>query len=258
MGRLTGKIAIVTGAGQGIGRASAVAFAREGAQVVVANRTRETGEETAQLARSAGGEALFVPTDVSQSDQVRRLVGAAVSRFGGLVILFNNAGIGCDKPLADLPEADWERVVAVNLTGHYLCCKYAIPHLRARRGGVIINMSSVLGFTALPGASAYCATKSAILGLTRALALELAADGIRVHALAPGSVDTPMLWEGVSSDELPAARRDVTAAQPVGYIGTPEQIAEAAVWLAANPVDFMTGSALMVDGGILARFPAPR
>jgi NAD(P)-dependent dehydrogenase (short-subunit alcohol dehydrogenase family) len=148
--------------------------------------------------------------------------------------------------------------VAVNLTGHYLCCKYAIPHLRARGGGVIINMSSVLGFTALPGASVYCATKSAILGLTRALALELAADGIRVHVLAPGSVDTPMLWEGVSPDELPAARRDVTAAQPVGYIGTPEQIAEAAVWLAANPVDFMTGSAVMVDGGILARFPAPR
>jgi NAD(P)-dependent dehydrogenase (short-subunit alcohol dehydrogenase family) len=161
---LTGKVAIVTGAGQGIGRASAVAFAREGARVVVANRTPETGEETARLARAERGEAFFVPTDVSQPDQVRRLVDAAVSCFGGLDILFNNAGIGCDKPLVDLPEAEWEQVVAVNLTGHYLCCKYAIPHLRARGSGVIINMSSVLGFTALPGASAYCATKSAILG----------------------------------------------------------------------------------------------
>ena len=220
MGKLTGKVAIITGAGQGIGRASAVAFAREGAQVVVANRTSETGETTARLARASGGEALFVPTDVSQPDQVRRLVDTAVACFGGLDILFNNAGIGCDKPLVDLPEAEWEQVVAVNLTGHYLCCKYAIPHLRARGSGVIINMSSVLGFTALPGASAYCATKSAILGMTRALALELAPEGIRVHALAPGSVDTPMLWEGVPPDEMPVARHDVTAAQPVGYIGT--------------------------------------
>ncbi len=203
-------------------------------------------------------EAIFVPTDVSRSDQVRRLVEATISEFGGLDILFNNAGIGCDRLLADIPEDEWNHVLAVNLTGHYLCCKYAIPHLRARGRGVIINMSSVLGFTALPGASVYCATKAAILGLTRALALELASEGIRVHTLAPGSVDTPMLWEGVSHAEMESTRRDVTAAQPVGYIGTPEQIAEAAVWLAANEVDFMTGAPLLIDGGILARFPAPR
>ncbi len=257
MGRLEGKVAIVTGAGQGIGRATAVEFAREGAQVAVANRTVSKGEETAQLARAAGGEAIFVATDVSRAEDVRRLIDTTVIKFGGLDVLFNNAGIGCGKFVADMTEEEWDRVIDTNLKGHFLCAKYAIPHLKARGRGMIINMGSVLGPTALPGASAYCATKAAIEGLTRALALELARDHIRVNTLAPGSVDTAMLWEGVSPEQLAEARRQVTEAQPVGYIGTPEQVARAAVWLASNEVDFMTGATLLVDGGILARFPGP-
>ncbi len=255
--QLNGKIAIVTGAGAGIGRAAAIELAREGAAVAVANRTPATGEETARLARMAGGQAIFVPADVSRAEDVRRLVDATVAAFGGLDILFNNAGIGGSTALADMTEEEWDRVMDVNLKGHFLCAKYAIPHMRARGGGVIINMASVLSYTALPGSSVYCATKAGILGLTRALALELARDNIRVNAVAPGSTDTAMLWEGQDPAQLPLLRRQVTDAQPVGYIGTPEQIARAVVWLASREVDFMTGATLLIDGGILARFPGP-
>ena len=156
-----------------------------------------------------------------------------------------------------MTATEWDQVIDTNLKGHFLCCKYAIPHLKARGGGVIINMSSVLGYTALPTVSAYCASKAGILALTRALALELARDNIRVNVLAPGSVDTALLWNTVTDGNVEAARCQVAAAQPVGYIGTPEQIARAAVWLASNEVDFMTGATLLIDGGMLARFPGP-
>ena len=156
-----------------------------------------------------------------------------------------------------MTTTEWDQVIDTNLKGHFLCCKYAIPHLKARGGGVIINMSSVLGYTALPTVSAYCASKAAILALTRVLALELARDNIRVNVLAPGSVDTALLWNTVTDGNIEAARQQVAAAQPVGYIGTPEQIARAAVWLASNEVDFMTGATLLIDGGMLARFPGP-
>lgn len=258
MRQLENKTAIVTGAGQGIGRAIAVQFAREGARVVVANRTPATGEETVCLAREVGGEARFVQTDVSCANDVMRLVATTVELYEGLDILVNNAGVGHDSPIADLSEEEWDYVIDVNLKGHFLCSKYAIPHLRDRGGGAIINMASVLAYTALPGIGAYCASKSGILGLTRVLALELAQDNIRVHVLAPGSIDTDMMWEGVTEDQMAVTRQEVAAAQPVGYVGRPGQIARAAVWLATNEVDFMTGSTLLVDGGILARFPGPR
>lgn len=254
---LEGKIAIVTGGGQGIGRATAIEFAREGASVTVATRTVANGEETVSIIRAAGGKAIFVPTDVSSAEEVRRMVDATVSTFGGLDILFNNAGIGSGKYLVDLTEEEWDRVINVNLKGHFLCAKYAIPHLKARGGGVILNMGSVLGPSALPGTSAYCATKAAIEGFTRVLALELARDNIRVNTLAPGSIDTSMLWEGIPEDKLAESRRICIESQPVGYIGTPDQIGRAAVWLASREVDFITGTTLLIDGGILARFPGP-
>lgn len=255
--RLENKIAIVTGGGQGIGRAAAIEFAREGASVAVAARTVSRGEETVAAIRASGGSAIFVPTDVRSAGEVRRLVEATTTAFGGLDILFNNAGVGAGKDLVDLSEEEWDRVIDTNLKGHFLCAKYAIPELKKRGGGVIINMGSVLGPTALPGISAYSATKAGIEALTRVLALELARDNIRVNALAPGSIDTAMLWEGIPAEKLDEARQVCAEAQPVGYISGPEQIGRAAVWLASREVDFMTGATLLIDGGILARFPGP-
>jgi NAD(P)-dependent dehydrogenase (short-subunit alcohol dehydrogenase family) len=254
---LEGKVAIVTGASQGIGRASVIEFAREGAKVIAAARSQAGCEETVRLACDAGGEALAVPTDVSVSADVRRMIQAAVDTYGGLDILFNNAGLSIDKPVVELAEEEWDQVIDVNLKGHFLCAKYAIPHMRARGGGVIINMSSVLGMSALPKIAAYCSTKYGILGLTQVLALELARDRIRVNAIAPGSVDTAMLWGSLQGEALEEARALCTEAQPVGYIGTPEQIGRAAVWLARNEVDFMTGATLLIDGGMMAKFPGP-
>ena len=258
---LQGKVAIVTGASQGIGRAEAIEFVREGACVVAAARSKTGCEETVSLAKAAGhesgGDAIAIPTDVSRSEDVQRMIQAAVDSFGGLDVLVNNAGISIDLPVEELTEEEWDRVIDINLKGHFLCAKYAIPHLRARGGGVIINMSSVLGMSAMPRIAAYCSTKYAIMGLTQVLALELARDGIRVNAIAPGSVDTAMLWGTLKGEELEQARQICTEAQPVGYIGTPQQIARAAVWLAKNEVDFMTGSCLLIDGGMMAKFPGP-
>lgn len=257
MRRLDGRVAIVTGGGRGIGRAAVLEFAREGARIVVADRMGATGEETAGLVRAAGGEAIFVQSDVSLSSDARRLVESTVDVFGGLDILFNNAGIAKDALLADMSEEDWDQVIDTNLKGHFLCSKYAIPYLKLRGGGVIINMSSVMAFTALPMGGAYCASKAGILGLTRVLAVELARDNIRVNALAPGNIDTAMLSLGTTDVPGVGVRREVAEAQPVGYIGTPEQIARVAVWLASNEVDYMAGTTLVVDGGILARLPGP-
>jgi NAD(P)-dependent dehydrogenase (short-subunit alcohol dehydrogenase family) len=254
---LEGKVVIVTGASQGIGRAAALEFAREGAKVIAAARSKNGCEETVRLARGLAGEILAVPTDVSKSEDVRRMIQTTVETFGGLDVLFNNAGLSIDKPVEELSEEEWDQVIDVNLKGHFLCAKYAIPYLKARGGGVIVNMSSVLGMSALPKIAAYCSTKYGILGLTQVLALELARDHIRVNAIAPGSIDTAMLWGAMQGNELEDARKICAEAQPVGYIGTPDQIAKAVVWLARNEVDFLTGTCLLIDGGMMAKFPGP-
>jgi NAD(P)-dependent dehydrogenase (short-subunit alcohol dehydrogenase family) len=260
--RLQGKVTVVTGAGTGIGRAIAVEFVRQGAYVTVCNRSAITGEETVNLANAARkeecGKAIFVPTDVSKSEDVRRMIGETVSTFGGLDILVNNAGLSITKPIEELSEEEWDTVIDINLKGHFLCAKYAIPHLKARGSGVIINMSSVLGYVGLPNKAAYCSTKSAIIGLTRVMALELAPYNIRVNCLAPGSTDTPMMWQNLSADEIEAARREQELVHPVGYVAEPEQIARAALFFATREVDYMHGTVMLMDGGSLSKFPGPR
>lgn len=257
--KLCDKVALVTGGGTGIGRAIAVLFAQEGAQVVVAGRTEATGIATVNDIRRAGGTALFVRADVSHAADVERLVETTVNQFGRLDILVNNAGIGgTGTLLAETTEEEWDAVLDVNLKGHFLCCKYAIPHLRAAGNGVIINTSSVLGCLTLPGTSAYSASKAGILALTKVLALEVARDGIRVNCLVPGSVDTPMMWEGLTDEERRAVEPLVADAEPVGRIGRPEEIARAALFLACEDSSFMTGAPLIVDGGLLAKIATVR
>lgn len=257
--RLKGKVAIVTGAGTGIGRAIAIEFAREGAKVVACNRSSKTGEETIRQANEAGinasGRAIFLSTDVSDSRSVQNLIAHTIETFGKLDILVNNAGITSKVPIEDLDEETWDRVMDINLKGHFLCSKYAIPYLKASGEGVIINMSSVLGYVGLAEKAPYCSSKAAILGLTRVMALELAPYNIRVNVLSPGSIETPMIWQNMSPEEIEVARREQAKAHPVGYIADADQIGRAAVWLASREVDFMHGASLLIDGGSLSKPP---
>jgi NAD(P)-dependent dehydrogenase (short-subunit alcohol dehydrogenase family) len=257
--QLSGKVAIVTGGGRGIGRAIARLFATEGARVVVAARTAAEGEETVRLIRDGGGEARFVRTDVRKDADVRALVEETVRAYGRLDVLVNNAGIGgAGNLLAETSEAEWDEVIDTNFKGTYLGMRYAIPHLKAAGGGAIVNFSSVLAHSALPGGSAYTATKAAIIGLTKAVALEVGRDNIRVNCILPGSTDTPMLWEGLSDAERIEVAPIVAAAAPLNKIGTPEEIAQVALFLATDASSFMTGAPVLVDGGLLTRIATVR
>lgn len=257
--QLEGKVAIVTGAGRGIGRAIARLFAAEGAAVVVAARTPAEGEETVHLIHDQGSQARFIATDVGQDEQVRDLVAETVHHYGRLDVLVNNAGVGGPgKSLEETSPAEWDAAVATNLRGCYLGMHYAIPHLRAAGGGAIINFSSVLVAQTLPNATAYTATKAAIIGLTKATALEVGRDGIRVNCIQPGSTDTPMLWDGLDEAGRIEIEPVVAAASPLGKIGQPEEIARVALFLATDASSFMTGASLLVDGGLLTRIATVR
>jgi NAD(P)-dependent dehydrogenase (short-subunit alcohol dehydrogenase family) len=258
-GQLDGKVAIVTGAGRGIGRAIARLFAAEGSAVVVAARTVSEGEATVALIREAGGEARFIQTDVGLDAQVRRLVAETVDDHGRLDVLVNNAGVGGPgKPLVETDEAEWDRVMDTNLKGCYLGMRYAIPHMKAGSGGAIVNVSSVLAGQTLPGCAAYTASKAAIIGLTKAVALEVGRDGIRVNCIQPGSTDTPMMWDGLTDDERREIEPLVAAAAPLGAVGKPDEIARVALFLVTDASSFMTGASLLVDGGLLTRIAAVR
>jgi NAD(P)-dependent dehydrogenase (short-subunit alcohol dehydrogenase family) len=255
---LEGSVAIVTGSGRGIGRAVACLFAAEGATVVVAARTAGEGEETVSLIREAGGEARFIGTDVSRDAAVRDLVAETVRAYGRLDALVNNAGIGGPgKSLAETSEAEWDRVIDTNLKGCYLGMRYAIPHLRATRGA-IVNLSSVLAEQTLPGCTAYTASKAAIIGLTKATALEVGRDGIRVNCILPGSTDTPMMWDGLTAEERREIEPLVAGAAPLGTVGRPEEIARVALFLVSDAASFMTGATVLVDGGLLTRIATVR
>ena len=249
--QLSGKVALVTGAGSGIGRATALAFARQGAKVVIADVAADAGEETAALARAENTDALFVRTDVSQRADVEALVQAAVDQYGRLDYAHNNAGIpGPQALLADYGEETWDQVIATNLKGIWLCMKYEIQQMLRQGGGAFVNTSSVAGLRGSQGVSAYVASKHGIIGLTRAAALEYARDGIRINAIAPGTIQTPMLDRFTGGDEL--TLEQFAKSEPVGRLGSPDEVAQAVLWLCSDSASFVTGAILAVDGGRLA------
>ena len=251
-GSLEGKVALVTGAGSGIGRAAALAFAREGAKVVVADVAAEGGKETVRLIEQAGGAALFVEGDVSVSASVEVMVQAAVEQYGRLDCAYNNAGIeGAQAPTAECAEDNWDRVLSINLKGVWLCMKHELAHMVASGGGAIVNTASVAGLVGFPGIPAYCASKGGVVMLTKTAALEYATQGIRVNAVCPGVIRTPMIerFLGGSAE----AEAEFVALEPVERMGTPEEVAEAVVWLCSDAASFVTGHAMPVDGGLVAR-----
>lgn len=251
---LVGKVAIVTGAGAGIGRAIARLYAAEGARVVVADRDPTGGAAAVAEISAAGGAADFRLVDVSQAAEVRALVAWTVAECGAIDILVNNAGIGIAATVVDTEEEDWDRLMAVNLKGPYLGCKYAIPHMLARGGGIIVNTASVAGLTAVTDRAAYCASKGGVIALTRAIAVDYATRNIRCNCICPGTVDTPWIERIVAGYPDPAAARAaMVARQPLGRLGTAEEIAHCALYLASPYAAFVHGSALVIDGGFSAR-----
>lgn len=251
--RLDGMVAIITGGGAGIGAATARLFARQGARVVVVELHDDAGRRTAAEIVATGGEALWYPTDVSVSAQVQQMVERTVERYGRVDVLVNNAGVGATALFWEMADEDWQRVIDVNLTGHFHCAKYVMARMIAQGGGAIINTASVLGYATMMGQAAYTASKAAIIGLTRAMALDGAARGVRVNCLAPGSTDTPMMWQGYHAADLPRIAREAAAAIPLGRVAASEEIARAALFLASPAAAYITGTTLIVDGGLLSR-----
>ncbi len=246
---MKGKIALITGGTSGIGRATAVGFAQAGATVVVCGRRQAQGEETIDLVRQAGSDGSFVQTDVSDEAAVQSLIGQTVERYGRLDYAFNNAGIGGDiGPLVACTRESWDQVISTNLTGVWLCMKYELQRMLQQGGGVIVNTASVAGVWGSPGMSAYVASKHAVVGLTKAAALEYAAAGVRVNVVAPAGILTDMVTNMMNEEMLTAFANS----HPVGRLGQPEEVAQAVVWLCSDAASFITGHTLMIDGGTTA------
>ena len=251
MKEFDGKVALVTGGGSGIGRATALAFAREGAQVVVGDRNTRRGEETVSLIRNASGTASFRRTDVLVAADIEALVEHAISEYGGLDLAFNNAGIEGDvRPLVEQTEANYDTLMDINVKGVWLSMKYEIPRMLERGGGAIVNCSSVAGLIGFPGLGIYIASKHAVIGLTKTAALEYSAQGIRVNAVNPALIDTEMV------DRLAAGlnmkKDDLSTLHPIGRIGQVDEVADAVLWLCSGRASFVTGHSLVVDGGFTA------
>ena len=241
----SGKVAIVTGAAMGIGRASALGFARAGAAVVIADVDEAGGRETVALAEADGGRAIFVPTDVSSEESVAAMVATTIAEFGRLDYAHNNAGVAGDQhDVADLPTAEWDRVQGVMLRGVYLCMKHEIPHMLAE-GGSVVNTASGAGLVAYPGQAPYVSSKHGVIGLNKTAALEYGRQGVRVNAVCPGTVLTPMVEKVIARGLEPA----LIALHPIGRIGTADEVANAVLWLCSDDASFVIGHSLSVDGG---------
>jgi NAD(P)-dependent dehydrogenase (short-subunit alcohol dehydrogenase family) len=247
---LENKVALVTGASSGIGRATALILAREGAKVVVSDVREREGNETANEIKQRHGEALFIPADVSDADDVETLVERTVSAYGRLDCACNNAGVeNSMKPTADISMKEWDKVLDINLKGVWLCMKYEIPEM-LEHGGSIVNISSIAGQKGFANLAPYTASKFGIIGLTKTAALEYAKTGIRINAVCPGVIRTEMIDRVIGGD--PDLEKQYVAMEPVGRMGKPEEIAESVLWLFSDASSFVTGHAMTVDGGIMA------
>ncbi len=248
--RLEDKVAIITGAGSGIGRGTALLFAREGAKVIVADRVPEGGKETVRQVRESGGEAIFIETDVSKANDAERMVRETLKAYGKIDILFNNAGVweGQTIKVGDITEEIWDSVIDTNLKGVFLCSKYAVHEMIKTGGGVIINTSSCWGIAGCAGTAAYSATKGGVVQFTKSMALEYVSNNIRVNCICPGPIDTPMT-ESMGKDII----KWLVGQTPMKRQGRPEDIAQAALYLASDESSFVTGTALVVDGGLVAK-----
>jgi NAD(P)-dependent dehydrogenase (short-subunit alcohol dehydrogenase family) len=252
-GRVSGKVALITGGGSGIGRATAIVFGREGAKVVVADYNRAGGEETVRRIKNAGGEASFIEANVAVAKQVETMVAKTIETYGRLDCAFNNAGIEGEMGgnLAECSEENWGRIIAINLTGVFLCMKYEIPQMLKHGGGSIVNTASAAGLIGLPGGTAYVASKHGVAGLTKSAALEYAKSGIRINAVCPGFIRTAMVERVIDGGSI--SEDAMVAAEPIGRIGKPEEIANVVLFLCSDDASFVTGLPMPVDGGYVAQ-----
>ena len=252
--KLKDKVAIVTGAGKGIGKGIAKVFSREGAKVVLADWDEEAGEKTSEEIRRSGGDAFFMKCDISNEEQVKAMIQATIAKYGRINVLVNNAAIGVYKTVLDTTTEEWDHCLAVNLKGVFLCSKYAIPHIKTAGGGAIVNIASVHSYQNVGGTAPYAASKAGVVALTRVMAIDYGRDKIRVNAICPGWIDTPLIQSIFAGTPDPGkARQEVERRQILGRLGTPEEVGQAAAFLASEEASYITGASLMVDNGMTAQ-----